>query len=113
MLTIEALKAYGADVDDGLTRCMNNQEFYLKLIGKALEDPNFKKLEDSIAAKDFDSAFEAAHSLKGVLGNLALTPIYKPVFDITELLRARTETDYAPILKEISDKKAELMALGE
>lgn len=113
MLTIEALKAYGADVDDGLTRCMNNQAFYIKLIGKAVEDPNFKKLEDSISAKDFDSAFEAAHSLKGVLGNLALTPIYKPVFDITELLRAKVDMDYAPLLNEIKNKKAELKALAD
>ena len=40
MLTIDALKEYGADTDDALARCMGNQDFYFKLIGKALEDKN-------------------------------------------------------------------------
>ena len=39
MLTIDALRAYGADVDDGLRRCMNNEGFYLKLVEKAAADP--------------------------------------------------------------------------
>ena len=32
MLTLDALRAYGADVDDGLRRCMNMEAFYLKLL---------------------------------------------------------------------------------
>ena len=111
MLTIDALKQFGANTDEALTRCMGNEEFYFKLIGKALEDKNFTALEEAIAAHNLDAAFEAAHSLKGVMGNLALTPIYEPVYEITELLRARTETDYAPYLETIAAKKAELAAL--
>lgn len=113
MLTIDKLKAFGADVEDGLNRCMNNEAFYLKLVGKALEDRNYKVLENSIASNDLDTAFGAAHSLKGVLGNLALTPVYKPVYDITELLRSRTDTDYSHIMSEINEKMAELKALAE
>lgn len=45
------------------------------------------------------------------MGNLALTPIYEPVYEITELLRARSEADYAPYLKTIAEKRAELAAL--
>ena len=36
MLTIDSLRAYGANVDDGMTRCMNNEAFYFRLIGMAL-----------------------------------------------------------------------------
>lgn len=97
--------------DDALTRCMGNESFYFKLIGKAVEDKNFTVLEEAVAAHDLDAAFEAAHSLKGVMGNLALTPIYDPVYEITELLRARTETDYAPYLQTIAEKRSELAAL--
>lgn len=32
--------------------------------------------------------------------NLSLTPLTKPVSEITELLRGRTETDYSPLLAE-------------
>jgi hypothetical protein len=39
MITIEGLKEYGANVEEGLTRCMNNEAFYLKLVGKMVNDP--------------------------------------------------------------------------
>ena len=111
MLTIDALKLFGADTDDGLSRCMGNEAFYFKLIGKVVDDKNFKVLEDAIAAGDLDGAFEAAHSLKGVLGNLALTPVYEPVYEITELLRERRAMDYSEYLKTISEKRAELVGM--
>ena len=110
-LTLDALKQFGADTNDGMTRCMNNEAFYFKLIGKVVEDKNFEALENAVAEKNLDAAFEAAHSLKGVLGNLALTPIYEPVYEITELLRARTDMDYAPYLKTISEKRSALKEL--
>ena len=113
MLTIDALKQFGADTDDGLSRCMGNEGFYFKLIGRVIEDKNFQVLEDAIAAKDLDSAFDAAHSLKGVLGNLSLTPIYEPVYEITEFLRARKDIDYSDYLKIISEKRSELAGLME
>ena len=113
MLSIDALKQFGADTDDGLSRCLGNEGFYFKLIGKVIDDSNFQTLEESVAAKDLDKAFEAAHSLKGVLGNLALTPIYEPVYEITELLRAKQDIDYSEYLKKISDKRAELAKILE
>ena len=72
MINIDVLKQFGADTDDGLSRCMGNEAFYFKLIGKVVEDKNFQALEDAVAAKDLDKAFEAAHSLKGVLGNRSM-----------------------------------------
>ncbi len=113
MLTIDSLKAFGADTDDALARCMGNEAFYFKLIGKVLDDKNFEVLEQAINAKDLDKAFEAAHSLKGVLGNLSLTPVYDPVNEMTELLRSRNDVDYTTYLKAIADKKAELTKLLE
>lgn len=111
MLTIDALKQLGCNTDEGLSRCMGNEAFYFKLIGRVVDDKNFQALEDAVAAKNFDAAFEAAHSLKGVLGNLALTPIYEPVYELTELLRERKDIDYSEYLKTISEKRSELAGL--
>ena len=111
MLTIDVLKQFGANVDDGLTRCMGNQDFYFKLINKAVEDKSFSALEQAVANKDLDAAFEAAHSLKGVLSNLALDPICEPVCEITELLRSRSDVDYQPYLNKIREKRDELVDL--
>ncbi len=111
MLTVEKLKAWGAKADEGLGRCMNNEAFYLTLVGKALEDPGFRKLQESVAAGDLDGAFEAAHALKGVTLNLALTPISEVVERITELLRSRTEMDYGPLVKEIEEEREKLVVI--
>ena len=111
MLTIEALKSYGADVAEGLGRCMNNEAFYLRLVGMMAQDSNTAKLEDALKQGDLQSAFEAAHALKGVLSNLALTPALKPVGEITELLRARTQMDYAPLMADIRREMGRLTEL--
>ena len=111
MLTIEKLRDFGADVDTGLGRCMNNEGFYLKLVEKSLGDKTYDRLKEAIGNNDLDEAFEAAHGLKGVLGNLSLTPIYDPINEITELLRVRTEMDYSDKLGVIISKRDELAEL--
>ena len=111
MLTLDALRAYGADVDSGLRRCMNMEAFYLKLVNSLKGDTKPEELKAAVEAKDLDKAFEVAHALKGVYGNLSLTPLTKPVTEITELLRARTDTDYSALMNEIMAQKAKLDAL--
>jgi len=111
MLTIDALKAYGANVQEGLARCMNNEAFYLRLVKMGANDANFRKLSDALANRDLAAAFEAAHALKGVLANLALTPVLQPVVEATELLRARTDTDYAPLAARIDEAHRKLLEI--
>lgn len=63
----------------------------------------FSKLEESILAGDLESAFSYAHGLKGNVANLSLTPLEKPLSEITELLRAKTQTDYSSYIHEINE----------
>lgn len=111
MMTVEALRAFGADVDDGLARCMNKEDFYLMLVKKATEDKRLSLLAEQLEKKDYAAAFESAHALKGMYANLSLTPLIKPVSEMTELLRSRTDTDYSPLLEEASAQFARLCSL--
>ena len=111
MLTIEQLEAFGANTGEGLERCLNNEEFYLGLIPPALDKSAYEELEKAIREKELKNAFEAAHALKGVLGNLALTPIYEPVSELTELLRGGADADYEELLKRIKEKRDALAAM--
>ena len=111
MLTIETLKEFGADVNEGLNRCMNNESFYLMLIGKALADNRLEQLEEQLNNKDLDGAFESAHALKGMYANLSLTPLSKPIIEMTELLRSRTEMDYSSLLDEVKTQFTKLKNL--
>lgn len=113
MATIEELKAYGANTEEALSRLMGNESFYLALIPKVFKDKNFDLLSSGIAEGDLDKAFDAAHSLKGVLGNLELTPILRPMLEITELLRHKENADYDSYLEEIFRQKAALEKLFE
>jgi len=109
MYTLEQLRTWGANVDEGMVRCLNNEAFYLKLVDKAVQDPAFDRLKEEIAAGNLDKGFEYAHALKGTMANLALTPILKPVQEITELLRSRTAMDYSPYINEIEARRSELL----
>ena len=111
MITIDSLKAYGANVEEGLARCLNKEDFYLKMVNLGLKDERFEKLGDILASKDLDAAFEAVHALKGVIGNLALTPLYEPINKMTELLRARTDTDYSELAAEVKAQRDKILAM--
>lgn len=100
MLTVEKLKQFGANADEGLERCMNNEDFYLKMVSRFLEDKTFDRLKIEIANDNLEEAFKAAHSLKGVLGNLAITPLYDVIFEMTELLRNQTKCDYSGYIQK-------------
>ena len=113
MLTIDALRAFGANVDEGLGRCMKNEGFYLRMVRMACGDGNFEKLEKAAEDNDLTAGFEAAHALKGVLANLALTPLTNPVSELTELFRAKTPGDYRHTVKKILALRDELRALDQ
>ena len=108
MLKTEALRALGADVDDGIRRCINNEAFYLKMVDKALGDLTTEDLRAALAAGDLTRAFELCHAMKGVLANLSLTPALTPASQLTELLRERKDMDYAPLTEQL---EAQLQAL--
>ena len=113
MLTLDALREIGVKPEEGLSRCMNNEQFYLSLVKRVAGDAGFQKLKDAIEAGDLETGFETAHALKGVLGNLSLTPLYESVAEITELLRSRTEMDYTPMLETIMQQQETLEKICE
>jgi HPt (histidine-containing phosphotransfer) domain-containing protein len=109
MITIDKLNEFGANTKEGLDRCMNNEAFYLRLVDKAINDDSFIKLKDELENKNYDEAFKIAHSLKGVLGNLSLTPLYDLAVEITEYLRISKEIDYFELINKLLNKREELL----
>lgn len=108
MLTIEKLNEFGANTAEGLERCYGNEALYLRLVKMIPAEENFDNLAAAIQANDLDAAFSAAHALKGVLGNLSLTPMYDLSVEITELLRSKTQTDYSPMLSGLLELRKQL-----
>lgn len=113
MITLEALNEFGADTQKGLAMCMGNEALYLRLVGSVPQEQKFSDLIGALEKKDYDAAFDAAHALKGVLGNLSLTPLFEKTSEITEHLRSRTDMDYSGLIKELSDEMNALAKLCE
>lgn len=106
----EAFEAYGADYTETMNRFVNNETLYLKLLSMLFEDDSLRQLGGALERKDWNAAFEAAHALKGVVGNMGLTPLYKAVCRIVEPLRNGEERDdYSLLYQAVCEefKKAE------
>ena len=101
MITVEELRSAGADVETGLSRCVGNETLYLKLVNMGLGDTKFEELGAAVNAGDLSKAFELCHALKGVIGNLAITPLYEVLSDMTEKLRVREQTDYTSMYSNV------------
>ncbi len=108
MITIDNLRDYGADVDEGVKRCLDDEEFYIDLVKSVIPDERLTELEQFIAARDFEKSFEVAHALKGMYGNISITPIYEPICEITELLREKKDVDYSDLLNKAKAEKKRL-----
>lgn len=108
MLTIEKLNNYGANTIDGIKRCASNKDLYLRLVKTVPSNDGFNLLYDSIKNNDLDKAFSYAHGLKGILANLSLDPILKPIIDITELLRNKEKIDYTNYINLIEEERKKL-----
>ena len=111
MLTMEKLREFSPEADEGLARCIGNESFYFKLIGMAVDEPSFGSLKEAVESGDYGKAFEEAHKLKGVLGNLSLTPLLDPASKLTEMLRPAQPCDCGSLLDELLEKRGELSEL--
>lgn len=112
-MTIEQLNQFGANTAEGIARCAGMEALYLRLVKMIPAEANFDNLKTALDANNLDDAFAAVHALKGVLGNLSLTPMYDKCVELTEPLRQRTQMDYSPMLNELlgmRDQLAEICA---
>lgn len=87
-LQYNQLIAAGVDVDDALGRFMGNEELMLRFLLYFPQDPSFPQLKEALDRNDAEAAFEAAHALKGVAGNLSLKGLYQSVSALVEDLRS-------------------------
>lgn len=98
---LEELKGLGANTEEALERFMGNAELYEKMLKKFP-----LMLEKSPVDADFDTGsyedvIETVHSLKGMTGNLSLTPLYEAYTDILGKLREEQPVQAKELLKGI------------
>ena len=74
------------------------------------KDPSFGSLKKALAEGDAETAFRAAHTLKGVCQNLGFENLYRPAFELTEKLRGRSLEGAESLFHEVEKEYTALMA---
>lgn len=100
----DKLATYGVNLTITMERFAGDEALYEQCLYILLDDKNFPGLGQSIEAQNYEDAFAAAHALKGVVGNLGLTPMYSAICEIVESLRSNKydtlHLQYDKIMKE-------------
>ena len=74
-LKTQLIKA-GIDVNSALERFMGNEALLERFLKKFPQDENYQKLCAAMEASDWEAALTAAHTLKGICGNLSIAPLF-------------------------------------
>jgi HPt (histidine-containing phosphotransfer) domain-containing protein len=90
------------NIEDGMKRVMGNSKLFVKLLNKFKEDQSMNDLESTLAAGDLPKAQIAAHTLKGVSGNLSLVELNKQVLEQeTQIKAGSVNPDQINIVKTV------------
>lgn len=96
------LAAAGVEIDSGLERFMGNETLYEKFLKRFCEDSAYADLTAAISEQNCEKAFTAAHTLKGVCGNLSMIKLEELVKQQVEFLRAGDLTAAAKMMPDIT-----------
>ncbi len=82
----ECYAAMGGDYNDVAAR-LRSEKLVRKFVLKYLEDSSFDLLCSSMAEKNYEQAFRAAHTIKGVSQNLSFTALMTSSSKLSDALR--------------------------
>ena len=77
----------GLDVDSAVRRFMDDENMFLKYLLRFEKERSYSDMIEALKNKEMEKAFKAAHSFKGVCGNLSMEELYKLACRQVEILR--------------------------
>ena len=90
------------DYADAKARLMSDR-LVEKFVLKFPSDPSMQQLYDAIASGDYEAAFCAVHTLKGVAANLSFSELWKAASALTEQLREGDKPADETLLKNLEN----------
>lgn len=93
--------AIGGDYTDVISR-LRSDRLVQKFILKFLDDGSFELLNRSLEEKQYEEAFRAAHTIKGMCQNLGFNRLLVSSSRLTEALRLGWTTEVDVLLQEVS-----------
>lgn len=108
---LEKLKDWGCDVWTAMERMLDDEEFYMECIQAVIDDPGYEKLKQALEMGQAKESFEYAHSLKGIIANTGLTPLYMILINIVEPTRVGNAEGLMPYYDALMKKRDELIEI--
>lgn len=105
------LRDWNCDIDGAMARFMNDQELYRHCLCAVVDDKAFIRLGEALKEGNAAEAFDQAHTLKGVIANMGLTPMYDIIVEIVEPLRAGTCEPLLPLYNKLIEANEKLRKL--
>lgn len=110
MTVRECYTKIGGDYD-GVLRRFLNEDRIKKFLGMLLKDESMSKLRAAVMEEDYETAFRAAHTLKGVVLNLGLSHLASDSSALTEALRnRRMKEEIEPLFQAVERSHSEMLA---
>ena len=94
MTVKECYDAINGDYAEAIGRFRSDSNI-VKFIRLFMNDTSIDELKTAFYAQDYEKAFRATHTLKGVLRNMAFNDFAQDVIDITEMLRGGKDIESA------------------
>lgn len=108
----ECYAKIGGNYEDASARLMTDN-IVAKFAIKFLDDTSYDTLIKSLDSGDYDEAFRAAHTIKGICQNLSFTALFNSVNPLTEELRVGAPSSQDLITKVTEDYERTISAIKE
>lgn len=108
---LDELREWGCDIEGAMERFLEDEELYYSCLEILVEDEGLKRLGEELKAGETEEAFDCAHTLKGVIGNMGLTPMFEIMVRIVEPLREGRIENLEPVYEELVEAKDYLKRL--
>lgn len=106
----KVLEDAGIDMDENIRRFMGNFVLMDRFFTKFLTDINYMELNNALLNCDINRAFLAAHTLKGICGDLSLKRLGSIVCRQSYLLKCGNLESAVAIMPEVSSEYEKLSA---
>ena len=97
----ECYAAMGGNYEEVLGR-LRSDRLIQKFVMKFVNDSSYQLLLDSMASGDYEEAFRAAHTIKGVCQNLGFTPLPDSSSQLSEALRHGYTPEADSLVEQVS-----------
>ena len=98
----ECYAAMGGNYEDAIGR-LRSERLVQKFVLKFLTDGSYALLCRSMEEQNYEEAFRAAHTIKGMCQNLDFTRLYESSAQLSEALRGGAAPDAPSLLERVGE----------